>query len=74
MPDYERLDLGATVELKKHKKWEHNLNLTLYNALGKENAYSINFQPVPSNPSQTEAVQLSLGRWIPSVTYNFKFL
>ena len=74
MPDYERLDLGATVELKKHKKWEHNLNLTLYNALGKENAYSINFQADPKNPGQTEAVQLSLGRWIPSVTYNFKFL
>lgn len=74
MPDYERLDLGATVQLKKHKKWDHNLNLTLYNALGKENAYSINFQQNPNNPSQTEAVQVALGRWIPSITYNFKFL
>jgi hypothetical protein len=74
MPDYERLDLGATVQLKKHKRWEHNLNLTLYNALGKENAYSINFIQNPTNPTQTEAQQLSLGRWIPSVTYNFKFL
>jgi len=74
MPDYERLDLGATVELKKHKRWEHNLNLTLYNALGKENAYYINFIPNPNNLSQTEAQQVSLGRWIPSVTYNFKFL
>jgi hypothetical protein len=74
MPDYERLDIGATVQLKKHKKWDHNLNLTLYNALGKENAYYINFITSPNNPSQTEAQQVSLGRWIPSVTYNFKFL
>jgi hypothetical protein len=76
MPNYSRLDLGATVQLKKHKRWDHNLNLSLYNALGKENAYAINFQSVtePNGTVQNQAVQLSLFRWVPSITYNFKFL
>lgn len=74
MPNYHRLDLGATVQLKKHKKWDHNLNLSLYNAYGRRNAYSINFQPDPKNPNDNQAVQLTLFRWVPSITYNFKFL
>jgi hypothetical protein len=76
MPNYSRLDLGATVELKKHKRWTHNLNMSLYNALGTENAYAINFQTVTlaNGSTENQAVRLSLFRWVPSVTYNFKFL
>ncbi|MDB5282815.1 MAG: outer rane receptor protein [Bacteroidota bacterium] len=74
MPDYHRLDLGATVQLKKHKRWEHNLNMSLYNAYGRRNVYSINFQQDPKNPANNQAVALSLFRWVPSITYNFKFL
>ncbi len=74
MPDYHRLDIGATVQLKKHKKWDHNLNLSLYNVYGRRNAYAINFQQDPNNPGQNQAVQLTLFRWVPSITYNFKFL
>ena len=73
MPDYHRLDLGVTWYNKKTEKYESNWNFSLYNVYGRENAYSINFQPVEDNPTQTEAVQLSLFRWVPSVTYNFKF-
>ena len=74
MPNYHRLDIGATVQLKKHKRWDHNLNLSLYNTYGRRNAYAINFQPDPNNPGQNQAVQLTLFRWVPSITYNFKFL
>lgn len=76
MPDYHRLDLGLTLYRKKEKRqgrFDSNWNFSLYNVYGRENAFSINFQPVEDNPTQTEAVQLSLFRWVPSVTYNFKF-
>ena len=74
MPNYNRIDIGATVQLKKHKRWDHNLNLSVYNLLGTRNAYSINFQQDPNNLAKNEAVKLSLFRWVPSITYNFKFL
>ena len=73
MPDYNRLDIAATLQGKKHKKWEGSWTFSLYNAYGRENAYAITFRDNPDNASQTQAVQLSLFRWVPSVTYNFKF-
>ncbi len=73
MPDYHRLDLGATLVLKKRKKLSSELAFSLYNAYGRQNAYSITFREVEDDPSKTEAVKLSLFRFIPSVSYNFKF-
>lgn len=73
MPDFHRLDLGLTWYRKKTDKFESSWNFSLYNAYGRENAYSISFEPSESDPSKTEAIQLSLFKWIPSVTYNFKF-
>ncbi len=73
MPPYNRLDLSATLQGKKTKKFDSNWNFSLYNAYGRENPYSISFQQNPSNPSQTQAIQWSLFRWVPSITYNFKF-
>ncbi len=73
MPDYNRLDIAATLQGKKHKKWEGSWTFSLYNAYGRENAYAITFRDNPDNASQTQAVQLALFRWVPSVTYNFKF-
>lgn len=73
MPDYHRLDLGATWHRKKTKKIESSWSFSLYNAYGRENAYAINFQKSESDPTRSEAVQTSLFRWIPSITYNFKF-
>jgi hypothetical protein len=40
---------------------------------GRENAYTINFKDSETKPGQTVAVQTSLFKWVPSVTYNFKF-
>jgi hypothetical protein len=40
---------------------------------GRENAYQINFQDDPKDLSRTQIIQTSLFRWVPSVTYQFKF-
>lgn len=73
MPDYHRLDLGATMQLRKRKKFSSELSFSLFNAYGRENAYTISFRESEIDPTKTEAVQLSLFRFIPSVSYNFKF-
>jgi hypothetical protein len=73
MPDYHRLDLGATVQLKKKGRFSSELSIGLYNAYGRENAYSIEFRDSKDHPGITEAVQTTLFKYIPSVTYNFKF-
>lgn len=73
MPNYHRLDFGATMQLKKTKKWSKELVFSLYNVYGRENAFTINFRDNKDNPNLTEIVQTSLFRWVPSVSYNFKF-
>jgi len=73
MPAYHRLDLGATWISKKSVKFESSWNFSIYNAYGRENAYMITFRDSKSDPSKTEAVQTTLFKIVPSVTYNFKF-
>ncbi|MFH0896036.1 MAG: TonB-dependent receptor [Bacteroidota bacterium] len=73
MPDYHRLDIGVTWQRKKTEKFESSWNFSLYNAYGRENAYSITFQQDPIDPTKTQAVQTTLFQWVPSFTYNFKF-
>ncbi len=68
MPAYHRLDLSATWTRKKHS-W----NFSLYNAYGRQNAFLVNFQENEHDPTRTTAVQTSLFRWVPSVSYGFKF-
>ena len=73
MPPNHRLDISATLEGKKKKKFESSWTFSVYNVYGRENPYFVQFQDDPSNPEKTEAVQYSLFRWVPSITYNFKF-
>ncbi len=73
MPDYHRLDIGATYTPKKRKRFESSWNFSVYNVYGRRNAFSITFQENENNPTQTEAMRLALFQMIPSVTYNFKF-
>ncbi len=73
MPAYHRLDIGATWQIRKNLKSEQSLNISCYNVYGRENAYMINFQQDPNDPTKTQAVQTTLFRWVPSLTYNFKF-
>ncbi|MEI8086511.1 MAG: TonB-dependent receptor [Paludibacter sp.] len=73
MPAYHRLDLGATYKLKEHKRFSSELSFSLYNAYGHENAYIITFEKSKTDPNKTVAMQTSLFRWIPSVSWNFKW-
>ena len=73
MPTYHRLDLSVTYENKSRKKYESAWNFSLYNVYGRENAYRITFQDDPLDKSKTQIIQTALFRWVPSITYNFKF-
>ena len=73
MPENHRMDLSVTYDKKSNKKTQSSWNFSLYNVYGRENAYQINFQDDPNDPSRTQIIQTSLFRWVPSVTYQFKF-
>lgn len=73
MPDYHRLDLSVTYENKRSKKMEGSWNFSLYNVYGRENAYRISFEDDPLDKTKTQIIQTALFRWVPSITYNFKF-
>ncbi len=73
MPDYHRMDIGATYTIKKRERFESSLNFSVYNSYGHRNPYSISFRESKDDPGNTEAVRLSLFQMVPSITYNFKF-
>lgn len=73
MPDYHRLDLGVTWIRKQTDRYESSWNFSVFNAYGRENAYFISFRESEENPDKTEAVQISLFKFIPSISYKFKF-
>ena len=73
MPDYHRLDVGAVYTLKKTEKTLSELAFSIYNAYGRENAYTITFRDSETDPNKTEAVQTALFKFIPSISWNFKF-
>ena len=70
-PSYHRMDMGVTFVLKKHRMWEHDLNISVYNVYGRQNPYQITFKN--NSDGQPVTQQLSLFRQVPSITYNFKF-
>jgi len=73
MPAYHRLDLGATYKLKKHKRFNSEISFSVYNAYGRENPYIITFEQSESDPNKTVAIQTSLFKWVPSISWNFIF-
>jgi len=73
MPAYHRMDVAATLQGKRTAKFAGSWTFSVYNLYGRENAYSIVFQNDPADPAKTQALQYALFRFIPSVTYNFKF-
>ncbi len=73
MRSYNRLDISATLQGKKTAKFDGSWTFSVYNVYGRENPYFVQFQNDPADPQKTQAVQYSLFRWVPSVTYNFKF-
>ncbi len=73
MPDYHRLDLGATWQLRTRKMRSSELAFSIFNAYGRQNPYIITFRQNTDNPDRTQVVQTSLFRFVPSISYNFKF-
>lgn len=71
MPDYHRLDLGATWTLKDTERYHSDLNFSVYNAYNQKNAFSIDFEENESG--ETEAVKTYLFGIVPSITWNFTF-
>ena len=72
-PSYNRADLGVTYIRNKTKRFESSWNLSVYNVYGRENAFTIDFRASEDNPGENEAFQLALFKWVPSLSYNFKF-
>jgi hypothetical protein len=79
MPDYHRGDLSLTLNSRKkeNKRFESSWNFSVYNFYNRENAYSIIFREKEDEngdlTGQMEAVQITLFKIIPSITWNFKF-
>lgn len=73
MPAYHRMDISATYEPESTKRFRGSWTFGIYNLYGRQNAYTITFEDNPNNPGTTRAMQTSLFRWVPNITYNFKF-
>ncbi|HBZ67192.1 MAG TPA: hypothetical protein DEO70_10155 [Bacteroidales bacterium] len=75
MPDYHRLDLSVTYRPKprESRKFNYDINFSLYNAYGRKNAWAINFKQEKERPLVTYAEMTYLFGVVPAVTFNFKF-
>jgi len=73
MPDYHRLDIGATWTISDRPGWHSDINFSVYNLYNQHNAYSISFRESETNPGTNEAVRLSLFGIVPAITWNFTF-
>jgi CarboxypepD_reg-like domain/TonB-dependent Receptor Plug Domain len=73
IPDYIRLDVAVTIG-NVFRKIDDSLSISIYNLLGRENAYSVYYQIPPANFFIPRAYKLAiLGSAFISVTYNFNF-
>lgn len=69
-----RLDLSATYVLHKGKKWEHSLNLSIYNVYSRQNPFFVFFDINNVNGGvKFVGKQIALFPIIPAITWNFKF-
>lgn len=86
LPDYHRLDLAVTYTISKPvSRYQHSITVTLYNAYGRLNPFSVNFNKVinsdgeyvvPADISGTNelySTSLSVAGIIPSINYLFRF-
>jgi len=86
LPDYHRLDISVTYKFNKpERRYQHSLILTLYNAYGRKNPISVNFNKMMDDkgnfvvPANMDVIYelvpstISVAGIIPSLTYNFKF-
>lgn len=75
MPAFHRLDLAVTLrdKNKENRRFSGEWVLSLYNAYGRKNAWSISFIEDDDVPGRTKAMKTYLFSIVPSLTYNFKF-
>ncbi|MDR1646057.1 MAG: TonB-dependent receptor [Tannerellaceae bacterium] len=72
-PDYHRLDLSLTWQLSRPGRLRHELNVSLYNAYGRKNVWTILFRQEEGQPDVSYAEKIYLFTFIPSITWNFSF-
>lgn len=72
IPDYWRLDISITLN-SVLKKVDDNLTFSVYNLLGRRNAYSIYYQQPAGDPIPQGYKLSILGSALPSLTYNLTF-
>ncbi len=72
---YHRLDISATLfsKPKPGKKFNWDLNVSVYNVYNRHNTWSIEFTQDNINPNVTNAEKVYLFGLIPSITFNFHF-
>jgi hypothetical protein len=72
---YHRLDVSATLfsKPKPGKKFNWDLNVSVYNVYNRHNTWSIEFTQDNINPNVTNAERVYLFGIIPSITFNFHF-
>jgi len=75
LPDFYRLDFSITIQSKKNKnrRFQSECVISLYNVLGRKNAFAINFKQEENDPNVTYAEKQSIFGRVPSFTYNIKF-
>ncbi|MCX7763298.1 MAG: TonB-dependent receptor [Bacteroidia bacterium] len=75
MPDYHRVDVSLTWTAAKRegKRWISSWNFSLYNVYGRRNMWALRLRQDENNPNVQRAYNLYLFRWVPAVTYNFRF-
>ncbi len=86
LPPYHRLDLNLKFRLNRYgAKFKHDISLSLYNAYGRKNPISVNFNKtsgfsdnlvIPTNyytPPVLVPSRMWLYQTIPSINYSFKF-
>jgi outer membrane receptor for ferrienterochelin and colicin len=73
MPDYHRLDVSYTFSSRPKKTFNWDLNIGLYNAYNKHNAWMVLFNQDEQNTNRSYAEKLYLFGIVPSITFNFYF-
>ncbi len=76
MAPYHRLDISATLQGKKHKKFQSSWNFSVFNVYNRHNPYFIYIATTGAVQTQdlvVQAKQVSLFPILPSVTWNFKW-
>lgn len=72
--DYHRLDLALNIDFNQEGKIKSGLNISLYNAYGRKNPYTVIVRPKDEETGLgKELAMVYLFRWLPSITYNINF-